>query len=114
MARTVPRIRVAKSLVCEQAREKGSDRKTGGTAVLKLGEKLEARTDSCDGGSTYTLRISDLDCVPHVTADNPELVEAIKAHASVTIDDRGSVQCVGPPGFLGSRRPGMLAKLPIA
>ena len=95
------RIRVAKSLGCEQDRENDRNDETGHAVVLKLGEKLKAWTQSHDGGSSYTLRISDLDRVPPVTADSPELVEAIKAHASVSIDDRGSIQGVGPPGLLG-------------
>ena len=100
------RIRVAnKSLGWEQSRKTHNDAETGDTAVLKLGNKLTAWTHSCDGGSSYTLRISDLDQVPSVTADSPKLVEAIKAFANVTIDDRGSIQGVGPPGLLGQSLP---------
>ncbi len=78
------RVRVSKYLVCKQS----GDRDSGVPVLLKFGDKLTAWTLSWDAGTNYTLRISDLDQMPVVTADSPALVAAIAAHASVTKDDQ--------------------------
>ena len=85
------RIRVSFPIVRGKA-----DSRFGGTFVLKFGDTMEAGTVGCDGGTNYTLRISDLDRVP-VVSDSPQLIAAIAAHASITQDDLGSVQEVRPP-----------------
>ncbi len=69
-------------------------------AIVARGEKLTFGTPSCDGGTNYTLQISDLDQVPVVKADDPEVIAAISAHANVTKDDVGSIQEVGPRGIV--------------
>ncbi len=68
---------------------------------LRSGETLRVNTNTCDAGTDYALRISDLDEVPVVKADDPKVVAAISAHANVTKDEVGSIQEIGPPGVVG-------------
>ena len=96
------RIRVAEGMECSP--------KCDGSRIvnLRLGDKLTAWVQSCDGGSYYTLRISDLDQPPTVKPDDPKLIDAIKARAAICIDDRGSVQEVkrpSPPDRLRRTKP---------
>ena len=79
--------------------------------ILGRHENLWIGTNSYDGGIDYTFRISDLDEVPVVKADDPKLIAAISAHANVTVDEVGSIQEIGPPGIVapgrfGRERPG--------
>ena len=68
--------------------------------ILRAGDKLAVTTNTDDAGIEYTLRISDLDQVPVVKADDPKLIAAISAHANVTVDEVGSIQEIGPPGVV--------------
>ena len=91
------KVRVSTDLVFRDA----ENRDAGKTEViLRAGDKLAVTTNTDDAGIEYTLRISDLDQVPVVKADDPKLIAAISAHANVTVDEVGSIQEIGPPGVV--------------
>ncbi|MGO8689900.1 MAG: hypothetical protein ACLQLG_09715 [Thermoguttaceae bacterium] len=91
------KVRIAPNLVFRDT----ARNTTGKEAILGRGEQLRIATRSRDGGIDYTLQISELDQVPVVNADAPEVIAAISAHASVTKDEVGSIQEIGPPGVVG-------------
>ena len=90
------KVRIAHDLVFREHEQNQTDKET----ILDRGKQLRIRTQSYDGGTNYTLRISDLDQVPVVKADDPKLIAAISAHANVTVDEVGSIQEIGPPGVV--------------
>jgi Leucine-rich repeat (LRR) protein len=91
------KVRIADDLVISDSA--GRER-TDKEAIVVSGEKLTFGTPSYDGGTGYTLKMSDLDQVPVVKADDPDVIAAIAAHANVTKDDAGSIQEVGPRGIV--------------
>ena len=91
------KVRIARNLVFRDS----ARNKTGKEAILGREDQLRITTPSSDGGIDYTLQISELDQVPVVKADAPEIIAAISAHANVTKDEVGSIQEIGPPGVVG-------------
>jgi len=88
------KVRIPASLAIKK---ETSDLNSNREAVLARGQALAARTRSCDAGATYTLRFSDLNSVPSVVPDSADVIAALNARAEIVLDDRGSVQIVGPP-----------------
>jgi hypothetical protein len=89
------RVRIADDLWREEDEPRKEQTKD---VVLAAGKTLRANTRSSDGGTKYTLRISDLTTLSPVTADSPEVVAALGKYAEIVKDERGTIQFVGPPG----------------
>ena len=100
LSRDRVKLRLGKYYLCKEQRTEFKKDNYGETVVFSRGEKLRAWTPSSDAGENITIRFSDLDHVPQVTADDAVVVEALKRDADLTIDEAGSVQVVQPQGKL--------------